>query len=156
VAIFGYGYPFKTAFMTPKQIGLVRSSWAQVAAMDPEVVGTIFYNRLFEIAPGIKPMFHRPIPGQSRKVLTILDHIVEKLDALDDIVDNIVKLAQRHDGYGVRPEHFVGMGEALLWTLGKSLGEKWNDELKEAWTLCFITLSSTMMNAVKHIRSKSW
>jgi len=141
--------------MTPKQIELVRLSWAHVAAIDPEIVGSLFYNRLFETSPGIKDMFHRPIPEQSRKLLTILDHVIEKLDALDEIVDNIVKLAQRHDGYGVRPEHFVEVGEALLWTLGKSLGEKWDNELKEAWTLCYVKISSAMMNAVRHIRSRS-
>jgi len=142
--------------MTPRQVELVRSSWSQVTTIDPDIVGSLFYNRLFEIAPGIKPMFHRPIPEQSRKLLTILDHIVEKLDALDEIVENIVKLAQRHDSYGVRPEHFVEVGEALLWTLGKSLGERWNDELKEAWTVCYVRLSAIMMNAVKHIRSRSF
>ena len=141
--------------MTPKQVALVRSSWAQVAAMDPEIVGSIFYNRLFETAPEIRPMFHRPIPEQSRKLLTIMDHIIEKLDAMDEIVENIVKLARRHDEYGVKPEHFVNVGEALLWALEKSLGNKWNKELKEAWTLCYVNLSAAMMNAVKHIRSRS-
>jgi len=140
--------------MTPKQVKLVRSSWSQVAALDPEMVGSLFYNRLFEIAPGVKDMFHRPLPEQSRKLLTILDHVIEKLDALGEIVENIVKLAHRHDGYGVKPEHFAEVGEALLWTIGKSLGEKWNDELKEAWAMCYVTLSSTMINAVKYIKKR--
>jgi len=42
----------------------------------------------------------------------------------------------------------------MLWTIGKSLGEKWNDELKEAWAMCYVTLSSTMMNAVKYIKKR--
>jgi hemoglobin-like flavoprotein len=140
--------------MTSKQVKLVRSSWSLIAAIDPEIVGSLFYNRLFEIAPEVKEMFHRPMPEQSRKLLTILDHVVEKLDALDEIVENIVKLAQRHNGYGVKPEHFAEVGEALIWALGKSLGEKWNDELKEAWTMCYVTLTSTMMNAVKYIKMR--
>ncbi|MDO6434752.1 globin domain-containing protein [Flavitalea sp. BT771] len=142
--------------MTPKQVELVRSSWLKVAAIDPDIVGTLFYNRLFETAPGVRRMFHRPVPEQSRKLLTILDHVIEKLDVMEEIVENIVKLAQRHNNYGVRPEHFADVGEALLWTLEKSLGDKWNDELKEAWMLCYVKLSSTMIHAVKHIRSKSF
>ena len=140
--------------MTPKQVELVRSSWLHVAAIDPEIVGTLFYNRLFETAPGVKHMFHRPIPEQSRKLLTILDHVIEKLDALEEIVENIVKLAQRHNNYGVKPEHFADMGEAFLWTLERSLGENWNDELKEAWTLCYVRISSAMLNAVKYIQKR--
>ena len=141
--------------MTPKQVALVRSSWYQVSKIDPETVGSMFYNRLFEIAPGLKPMFHRPLPEQSRKLMTILDHIVEKLDALEDIIDNIVKLSQRHSGYGVKPEHFADVGEALLWTLEKNLGRKWNNEVKEAWAMCYISISSAMINAAKYIKLRS-
>jgi len=141
--------------MTPKQVALVRSSWSQVSVTDPEMVGTMFYNRLFEIAPGLKTMFHRPVPEQSRKLMTILDHIVEKLDALEDIVENIVKLSQRHSGYGVKPEHFADVGEALLWTLEKRLGKKWTLEMKEAWAMCYITISSAMLNAAKYIKLRS-
>jgi len=115
----------------------------------------MFYNRLFEIAPGLKPMFHRPLPEQSRKLMTILDHIVEKLDALEDIIDNIVKLSQRHSDYGVKPEHFADVGEALLWTLEKNLGRKWNNEVKEAWAMCYISISSAMINAAKYIKLRS-
>jgi hemoglobin-like flavoprotein len=140
--------------MTPKQVELVRLSWLHVAAIDPDIVGALFYNRLFETAPGVKQMFHRPIPEQSRKLLTILDHVIEKLDALEEIVENIVKLAQSHNNNGVKPEHFADMGEAFLWTLEKSLGDKWNDELKEAWTLCYVRISSAMLNAVKYIKKK--
>ena len=141
--------------MTPKQVALVRSSWYQVSKIDPETVGSMFYNRLFEIAPGLKPMFHRPLPEQSRKLMTILDHIVEKLDALEDIIDNIVKLSQRHSDYGVKPEHFADVGEALLWTLEKNLGRKWNNEVKEAWAMCYISISSAMINAAKYIKLRS-
>jgi hemoglobin-like flavoprotein len=45
--------------MTTKNIDLVKSSWALVAAMDMETVGGLFYNRLFEIAPNVKPMFNK-------------------------------------------------------------------------------------------------
>lgn len=138
--------------MTPKQVALVRSSWSHILSIDPEVVGTMFYNRLFEIAPHLQSMFHRSLPEQSRKLMTILDHIVEKLDALEEIIENIVKLSQRHSSYGVKPEHFADVGEALLWTLEKNLGRKWNKDIKEAWAMCFITISSAMINAVKYIK----
>jgi len=109
--------------MTSRQIELIRSSWARVTAIDEVTFGIGFYNRLFEIAPDIEPMFKRPILEQSRKLTTILDHVIEKLDSLDDIVENIVKLAQRHETYGVKPEHYTMVGEALLWNLERELGD---------------------------------
>jgi hemoglobin-like flavoprotein len=137
--------------MTSKQIDLVRSSWAQ-AATDEVAFGVRFYNRLFDMAPEIRPMFHRPIPEQSRKLVTILDHVIEKIDALDDIVENVVKLASRHESYGVRPEHYTVVGEALLWTLEKELGDQWNEELKIAWTVCYVTMSTAMLQAMKQLK----
>ena len=140
--------------MTSRQIELVRSSWARVTAIDEVTFGIGFYNRLFEIAPEIEPMFKRPILEQSRKLTTILDHVIEKLDALDDIVENIVKLAQRHETYGVRAEHYTLVGEALLWTLERELRDVWNDELKFAWTMCYVSMSTAMLQAMKELRSR--
>ncbi|HEY8968626.1 MAG TPA: globin domain-containing protein [Puia sp.] len=140
--------------MTSRQIELVRRSWARVTAIDGVTFGIGFYNRLFEIAPDIELMFKRPVLEQSRKLTTILDHVIEKLDSLDDIVENIVKLAQRHETYGVKPEHYTLVGEALLWTLERELGDEWNDGLKFAWTMCYVTISTAMLQAMKHIRSR--
>ena len=140
--------------MTSRQIGLVRRSWARVTAIDGVTFGIGFYNRLFEIAPDIELMFKRPVLEQSTKLTTILDHVIEKLDSLDDIVENIVKLAQRHETYGVKPGHYTLVGEALLWTLERELGDEWNDDLKFAWTMCYVTISTAMLQAMKHIRSR--
>jgi len=140
--------------MTSRQIGLVRRSWARVTAIDGVTFGIGFYNRLFEIAPDIELMFKRPVLEQSRKLTTILDHVIEKLDSLDEIVENIVKLAQRHETYGVKPEHYTLVGEALLWTLERELGDEWNDDLKFAWTMCYVSISTAMLQAMKELRSR--
>ncbi|NCT95649.1 MAG: hypothetical protein GXC72_14585, partial [Chitinophagaceae bacterium] len=103
--------------MNKHQIELVKNSWAQVAALDAEVVGGLFYNRLFEIAPQIKPMFRSPLPEQSRKLLSMLAYVINKLDKLEDILDEVSKLAQRHVQYGVKEEHYGIVAAALLWTL---------------------------------------
>jgi hemoglobin-like flavoprotein len=135
--------------MTQKQIELIKSTWAMVAKMDPEVVGQLFYNRLFEIAPPVKHLFRNPVPEQSRKLIAMLNYVISKLDKLNDIMEEVSQLAQRHVRYGVNAGHFVIVGETLLWTLEKGLGEAWNDEVKEAWTVCYTILSSAMINAMK-------
>jgi hemoglobin-like flavoprotein len=136
--------------MTNKNIELVKSSWALVAAMDMETVGGLFYNRLFEIAPEVKPMFSKtPMPEQSKKLLTMLSYVIAKLDKLDDIIDEVAKLAQRHRGYGVKAEQYTAVGTALLWTLEQGLGTNWNEELKAAWTKVYIVLSDAMINAAE-------
>lgn len=134
--------------MTTKNIELVKGSWALVAAMDMETVGSLFYNRLFEIAPEVQPMFSKTtMPEQSKKLLTMLSYVIAKLDKLDDIIDEVAKLAKRHQGYGVKAEHYTAVGQALLWTLEQGLGMQWNEELKASWTEVYIVLSGAMINA---------
>src|SRR6188768_3197992 len=133
--------------MTNKQIDLVKSSWAMVTTIDPVTVGGLFYNRLFETAPQLKQMFRNPMPEQSKKLLAMINYVISKLDKLEDILDQVAKLAQHHVSYGVKPDHYRIVGEALLWTLEKGLGENWNNEVKEAWTVCYDILSSAMINA---------
>ncbi len=136
--------------MTPHQISLIKRSWALVAQLDKEIVGALFYNRLFEIAPEVKPMFSRTtLPEQSKKLLTMLTYVIGKLDRLDDILDEVKKLAQRHVHYGVKDEHYTAVGSALLWTLEAGLGNGWTTELQEAWTSCYTLLSGAMIASSK-------
>ena len=136
--------------MTNKQIDLVKSSWAIVATIDPVTVGGLFYNRLFEIAPQLKHMFRNPMPEQSKKLLAMINYVISKLNKLEDILDEVAKLARRHVSYGVKPDHYTIVGEALLWTLEKGLADNWNSEVKEAWTDCYQILSSAMINASEY------
>src|ERR671912_58610 len=99
--------------MTAHDINLVQKSWATVATIDMEIVGGLFYNRLFEIAPEVKPMFSRSsMTEQSRKLLSMLSYVMAKLDKLDDILDEVAKLAKRHVQYGVKESHYTAVGAA--------------------------------------------
>ncbi len=136
--------------MTPHQIQLIRSSWAKVNTIDPVIVGTLFYNRIFEIAPGTENMFRGSIAEQSKKLLVMLGYIINKLDRLEEIIDEVKKLAGRHVQYGVKEEHYAIVGDAFLWTLEKGLGEDWNTELKQAWSDCYSILATAMINAAEY------
>lgn len=136
--------------MTHNQIELVQNSWRIVASMDAQTVGALFYNRLFEIAPEIKPMFSRVSTNeQSRKLLSMLNYVISKLNNLDDIIVEVEKLAQRHVRYGVEDGHYILVGRALLWTLEAGLGENWNPCLKNAWANCYTMLAEAMIKAAK-------
>ena len=136
--------------MTPHQINLIKSSWAKVSMIDPVVVGSLFYGKIFEIAPAAREMFKGSMAEQSKKVLSMLNYVISKLDRLEDIMGEVVKLARRHTTYGVREEHYAVVGNALVWTLEKGLGDEWNEELQEAWADCYSTLATAMINAAEY------
>ena len=73
--------------MTTKQIELVQASWQLVAAMDAQTAGSLFYNHLFEVAMEVKTMFSRSsMEEKSRKLLSMLCYVINKLHKLDDII----------------------------------------------------------------------
>jgi hemoglobin-like flavoprotein len=139
--------------MTTQQIQLVQQSWQHVSALSPVTVGTLFYTRLFEIAPEVQPMFRAPVPEQSKKLLAMVSYVISKLNKLDDIVDEVGRLAQRHVKYGVQENHYAIVGSALLWTLERGLDKHWSDDLKDAWVACYTLLSGAMIQASATIKA---
>lgn len=133
--------------MTPQQIQAVKDSWKQVAKLDAAIVGQLFYARLFEVNPELKSLFRTSQPEQSKKLMAMIGYIISRLDRLDDLEEDIQRMALRHVHYGVKEKHYNIVGAALLWTLKKSVGEGWNASLEEAWTKCYVTLSAAMIDA---------
>lgn len=141
--------------MKTHDISLIKNSWQLVAKIEIETVGGLFYNRLFEIAPEVKPMFKKTaLPEQSRKLMGMLSYIVSKLDSLDDILDEVTKLAQRHTKYGVKERHYTAVGAALIWTLEKGLGSHWNNEVRLAWIKVYAILSTAMITAQEEVEEQ--
>ena len=134
--------------MTEKQIAVVKGSWKLYRAVSAVLVGDVFYSKLFVDAPQLKPMFNIPREEQSKKLVDMLSLIVARLDRLEELTGEIRQLAIRHHSYGVKPQHYDAVGAALLWTLQQGLGNDWSEEMAEAWTTCYATLSAAMKNAV--------
>jgi nitric oxide dioxygenase len=130
--------------MTPHQIKLIQDSFAMVAPIS-EQAAALFYGRLFEIAPEVKPLFKGDMTEQGRKLMATLAVVVNGLANLESILPAASALAKRHVGYGVEPGHYVPVGEALLWTLERGLGSGWTPELAAAWTAAYTTLSQFMI-----------
>ncbi len=134
--------------MTPEQIDLVQDSFKKVAPI-ADKAAELFYGKLFEIAPEIKPLFKADITEQGAKLMQMIGIAVKGLSNLESIVPAVQQLGRNHSGYGVKEEHFAPVAQALLWTLEQGLGDDWNDKLKEAWTDAYGILSSTMIDAMK-------
>jgi nitric oxide dioxygenase len=130
--------------MTPDQTKLVQQSFAKVAPISDQAA-TIFYNRLFEVAPQVKAMFPENMTEQRKKLMATLAVVVNGLSDLPSILPAASALAIRHVSYGARREHYPVVGAALLYTLEQGLGAAWTPEVAAAWTAAYDTLSSYMM-----------
>jgi hemoglobin-like flavoprotein len=131
--------------MTPDQIKAIQESFAKVAPIS-EQAAAMFYGRLFEIAPSVKPLFKGDMTEQGRKLMATLAVVVNGLTNLETILPAASALAKRHVGYGVKPIHYPIVGEALLWTLERGLGADWTPELATAWGDAYGVLSDYMVS----------
>lgn len=132
--------------MTPDQVKLVQDSFKSVVPI-AEQAADIFYDRLFEIAPDVRPMFPAVMTDQKKKLMQTLGVAVNNLHQVEEIVGVVQDLGKKHVSYGVKPEHYDTVGAALLYTLEKGLGEAWTDDVKEAWTETYVLVASTMKDA---------
>jgi nitric oxide dioxygenase len=131
--------------MTPDQVKLVQESFAKVVPIS-EQAAILFYDRLFEIAPSVKPMFPTDMAEQRKKLMATLAVVVNGLSNLESILPAASALAKRHVSYGAKPAHYPVVGAALLWTLEKGLGDAWTPEVAGAWTAAYGTLSGYMIS----------
>lgn len=135
--------------MTPEQIELVQRSFAKIVPIAGKAAG-IFYEKLFEIAPDVKPMFKSNMDDQGRMLMSMLASVVAGLNDLATILPTAESLAIRHRNYGVVPEQYETVGTALLWTLEQGLGEDFTDDVRDAWQEAYGTLSGAMINAAEN------
>lgn len=107
-----------------------------------------FYELLFERHPQAQALFHRSSPGAQNKMFA------NKLTALVDHVDDpawlereLATLAANHVGYGVTPEMYPWVGDALLATLREACGEAWTADAERAWTETYTAMTRAILSA---------
>ncbi|MCB4767788.1 globin domain-containing protein [Ancylobacter sp. Lp-2] len=134
--------------MTPDRIALLRDSFAKVRPISEAAAG-LFYGRLFEIAPEVRPLFNGDMTEQGRKLMATLGVVVNGMHDLPALLPAVQRLGARHAGMGVTAAHFAPVGAALIWTLEQGLGEAFTPPVREAWTEAYGLLSGVMIEALE-------
>ncbi|MEL7277083.1 MAG: globin family protein [Pseudomonadota bacterium] len=132
--------------MTPIQIDAVQGSFEKVAPIADQAA-SLFYGRLFDIAPEVRSLFKGDMEEQGRKLMQTLGVVVNGLKDLESILPAAKDLAARHVTYGVTPAHYAPVGEALIWTLEQGLGPAFDTETRTAWETAYGTLSTAMIDS---------
>ncbi len=129
--------------MNQDQIQLVQDSFAQVKPI-ADIAADLFYDRLFTLDPGLRPLFKSNLGEQKHNLMTTLSFAVAGLNKPERILPAVRQLGTRHGGYGVQAHHYQTVGAALLWTLAQGLGEQFTPDVEEAWTAVYTLLAQTM------------
>jgi hemoglobin-like flavoprotein len=129
--------------LTANDIALVRASFAQIVPIQ-DTAADLFYDRLFAIAPQLRKLFPADLREQKRKLMQMIAAAIGGLSQLDKLVPTVKALGARHSGYGATVAHYAIVGEALIWTLERGLGEAFTPEVRSAWAKVYDVLAATM------------
>ncbi len=138
--------------LTPRQIEVIRSNFVSLETKS-RVAALAFYQRLFTLDPALRPLFKADIEAQAEKLMTLLRTAVELADQAAALQPILEALGRRHVGYGVRPEHYRTVGQALLWALGTTLGAEFNADAQASWTALYQQIADSMLGAGRPVQS---
>lgn len=134
--------------LTSDEITIVQTTFSKVLHIS-DTAADLFYTRLFELDPSVRPLFTEDITEQKKKLMATLKTVVFSLRQLDTIVPAIRDLGQRHARYKVEDRHYETVGAALLWALEQGLGKDWTLDVKSAWVSAYTLIAQTMKDAAQ-------
>lgn len=138
--------------MTSEEITLVQTTFSKVLHIS-DTAADLFYQRLFELEPSVRPLFSEDMGEQKKKLMSTLKTVVFSLRQLDTIIPAIQDLGKRHVRYKVEDRHYETVGAALLWALEQGLGNDWTIDVKNAWISAYIVISKVMKDAAAAARN---
>ena len=127
-------------------IETLEESFDLVAPQGDQLIKT-FYDRLFEVAPSVQPLFADvDMDRQRQALLNMLVVLRESLRDLDDIVPDLKDLGARHVDYGAQAEHYPVVGEVLIGSMAKVAGDAWKPKYTSAWQEAYAVVQDVMLS----------
>jgi hemoglobin-like flavoprotein len=125
-------------------VPLLRQSFELVLERNPTVT-TRFYEILFERYATTRALFRRNAKQVQEAMLARA--LVAVMDHLEDVPwleQTLGVLGAKHVGYGVTPEMYDWVGDALLSTLAEVAGSDWTPALASNWAEAYGVIASLM------------
>lgn len=94
---------------------------------------THLYQAMFEQHPYLRGLFPDSMDFQQAHLERAFWYLIEHLDRPEEVADFCARLGRDHRKLGVRPVHFEVFESALVAALRRSAGERWVEELEQAW-----------------------
>ncbi len=126
----------------------IRDSFVGVANAGDEAVA-YFYAWLFLRRPELRELFPPAMDEQRDRLFRALGRIVESLSTPDEMARYLSQLGRDHRKYGVSPDMYDAVGEALIATLRAFAESAFTSEAEEAWTQTFAAAAALMIRAAE-------
>lgn len=129
--------------------------------------GIILFQNLFEMCPQVKVLFGFPIDVDPRSnellkskrfalhasfLMEMMEKTVQMLgDDNETLTKNLTELGQKHVSFGVTPQYFPYMTDALLVMLKELLGDQFTPDDKEAFETVMAVLIADMVQGQRTV-----
>ena len=127
----------------------VRRSWRVVRlGLLKDQAANIFYTRLFETYPTVRPLFKNDMNVQFKKLFRAVCLVVDGMDNLETLVPILHALGKAHAGFGTVRAHYDAVTECFLWMLNSILAPQMPKnsmvEVTEAWEWALTLIGGIM------------
>jgi hemoglobin-like flavoprotein len=130
--------------LTDVELNLLRDSYELAIERDDDFP-RLFYDILFYRHPEVEQLFVRnTLNAQRLMVGQTLVAIVEHLDNDAWLAEHVRSLGRGHVEYGVTPEMYDWMGEAMIEAVAERCGADWTPAHDRAWRAGYARIVEVM------------
>ncbi|MBD0020829.1 oxidoreductase [Gordonia pseudamarae] len=119
---------------------------------DQQGFATNVYARLFSIEPALRDLFGPSMTEMRSKFVGVIDHVLATIPApsgQDELVDFLAQLGRDHRKYGITPEHYNHMYQALMDEFAAMMGADWDTETQQAVSQAMLLTTGVMRGAAQ-------
>lgn len=120
-----------------------------------QAITSEMYTRLFQDEE-IQSLCNHSNQGQDGKQVKALAAAIlgyaQNIDHLEVLAPTVERIAQKHIGYDIKPEHYPSVANALLGAIEHVLGAAATQEILSAWGEAYWALAGILMAREKSIR----
>src|SRR3954447_12933025 len=142
--------------LTDRTIEIIK---ATVPALEAQ--GTAVTDRMYQLLfrnPEIRDLFNQSHHGetgsQSKALIAAVVAYARNIDNLGVLATRVERIAQKHAGLNILPEHYHFVAEALLGAIKDVMGEAATDEVLEAWGEAYWFLADLLMARESNIYAR--
>ncbi len=107
-----------------------------------------FYSELFKHQPAVKALFENTNETmQAAKLVAALKLLIENLHNEETLKSTLKLMRQRHQKYGVLPEHYPVVAELLVASFKNKIGRSWTKSISSAWMELLVAVADYMCAA---------
>jgi nitric oxide dioxygenase len=139
--------------LSDRTVALVKATVPALEAHGLEIV-RVMYDRMFQ-NPMIRDLFNQSHHGdagsQPRALATAILGYASNIENLGALAPAVERIAQKHVGLQILPEHYPYVAEALLGAIKQVLGDAATEEILAAWGEAYWFLANILIARENHI-----